>query len=166
MWVVMCFEQVSGTWKVQSCGDGVCDLPFEFPAYGDLGCQADCGSELDLHPIVVVLQGDFSHSPLGSSQGTNLMSSVSWNLCRVDQDRTDAGLPDMCYYPEDESLPSVVVAQTFKFQLPAGEWYLRIVGDYYRLLKGRVLDARNDTKLSDLNLSPEWLSCEVRSCCI
>ena len=26
------------------CGDGVCHSPFEYPAFGSLGCPLDCGS--------------------------------------------------------------------------------------------------------------------------
>ena len=33
-----------------TCGDGVCDAPAEFPAYGRFGCAADCGSLLDSAP--------------------------------------------------------------------------------------------------------------------
>lgn len=35
--------QVSEVWKEQVCGDGVCDSPLEFKAFGELGCKTDCG---------------------------------------------------------------------------------------------------------------------------
>ena len=52
--------QVSSIWTGHRCGDGTCDYPYEFKAYGELGCQQDCGAETDLHPILVVLQGFFN----------------------------------------------------------------------------------------------------------
>ena len=30
-------------WTEAACGDGVCESPFEFPAFHRFGCQADCG---------------------------------------------------------------------------------------------------------------------------
>ena len=34
---------VRGAWNDPVCGDGVCEMPYEHPAYGRFGCQADCG---------------------------------------------------------------------------------------------------------------------------
>ena len=154
--------QVSSIWTMQRCGDGKCDLPYEFKGYGTLGCQSDCGLELDLHPVVVVLQADFRWSTLGSDQARNLASSVRWNLCKADSERKDAGLDDLCWYPEDQALPDTnYLAETTRFYIPRGEWYIRVEGDYYHLMRGRVMDAHNNTKLNELTVYPAWISCEV-----
>jgi len=66
------------------CGDGECAAPFEFPAYGRLGCRADCGVAPRLATVMLNVRADFrddSNSPLA------LASAASWNMCR-------SGLPD------------------------------------------------------------------------
>jgi hypothetical protein len=42
-------------WTDPVCGDGVCERPFEFPAYGPFGCFFDCGREEATVLIVVTI---------------------------------------------------------------------------------------------------------------
>ena len=55
-------------WPETRCGDGVCDAPWEFAAFGpSLGCRMDCGevAREALRAVTVTLQADFTRSPLG-----------------------------------------------------------------------------------------------------
>jgi hypothetical protein len=54
------------------------------------------------------------------------------------------------------------VAETIKFRLPQGEWYLHVEGDLYNLLSGRVFDSTDNSHLRLLGMTPEWETCEVR----
>ena len=36
-------QAVIPVWRPVVCGDGTCDHPYEFPAYGPFGCVVDCG---------------------------------------------------------------------------------------------------------------------------
>lgn len=150
-------------WTFQTCGDGVCDVPFEYPAFSRLGCQIDCGLAPELFDTLVVLTGDFAKTELGAGGAVDLQSSVSWNLCWSQEARREAGLEDECWFAEPQTLPSTLVAETHKFALPPGQWYVELQGDYYRVVQGRVFDARNTSLgLRELGVSPAWDSCEVR----
>ena len=35
--------QVNMYWRAATCGDGLCEAPFEFASYGRFGCSVDCG---------------------------------------------------------------------------------------------------------------------------
>ena len=158
--------QVAHIWTYNTCGDGVCDRPFEYPSFGPLpgDCQADCGSHTvvvgPLYKALLVLQGNFQESPLGAGSGVNLASTVEWNLCRREEVRVEAGLTDECWYRTGQKV-ELQVAQTFHYNLPAGEWYVDIVGDYYHILQGRLYDANNATRIRELSVSPAWDTCEV-----
>ncbi|CAI5476233.1 unnamed protein product [Closterium sp. Yama58-4] len=67
---------VQNLWADPPCGDGTCDRPFQFPAFGRFGCQADCGTFPNLTSIVI----SFS-SQLDATQ--DAADEPSWNLCMV-----------------------------------------------------------------------------------
>jgi len=52
---------VQDVWSVRRCGDGVCDAPWEFAAFGPHGCRADCGAvpAAALRTVTVTLQVRF-----------------------------------------------------------------------------------------------------------
>jgi hypothetical protein len=91
----------------------------------------------------------------------SLASSVNWNLCLHEGERTSAGLEDECWFASGQTVEKRV-SQTFHFSLPAGEWYVAINGDYYNILRGRLFDANNATSVRELTASPTWDTCEVR----
>ena len=107
-------------WTAQTCGDGFCDAPFEFKAFHTLGCQADCGLEFELHPVVVVLRANFFNSFLGAHAAQSLRSMVRWNLCKAEAQRSEAGLADICWYTQNQELENNVVATAIRFDLPKG----------------------------------------------
>lgn len=53
-------QVVGSTWSERQCGDGSCDSPEEFPAWGRFGCKADCGVEESLAEVVVRVTYDFT----------------------------------------------------------------------------------------------------------
>ena len=58
------------------CGDGSCDYPLEFPAFGRFGCEADCGKFPNTTDIVISFSTSF-HSKEQAMES-------SWNLCITD----------------------------------------------------------------------------------
>ena len=83
------------------CGDGLCHSPFEHPAFGALGCAADCGSA-DTSPIILrvaSLFGARSGDPFADA------GAVSFNLCWTDSPLAAAqlGYPDVCWWAEDQA---------------------------------------------------------------
>jgi len=66
---------VQTVWKDPYCGDGRCDDPLEFPAFGNLGCAVDCGTFANVTTIRVVMSTNF-HSEADRA-------ASSWNLCLV-----------------------------------------------------------------------------------
>ena len=55
-WLV---ETAFPVWVDEVCGDGTCNEPFEFPAYGRFGCRADCGSNANLTTMLLQVRADF-----------------------------------------------------------------------------------------------------------
>lgn len=83
------------SWTDPVCGDGSCEGPWEFPAWGPFGCRADCGSNPNTTKVLVTLSADFSgHPALGAA---TLRDQVSWNLCLNDSTREERGLPALCW---------------------------------------------------------------------
>lgn len=55
-------------WKDPVCGDGLCEVPFEYPSYGRFGCRADCGrltEKFNLTKLQLDIYYNFDH-PVGS----------------------------------------------------------------------------------------------------
>ncbi|KAK3275949.1 hypothetical protein CYMTET_15953 [Cymbomonas tetramitiformis] len=150
-------------WQPLSCGDGRCDSPFErkqFPAPGFSSlCQVDCGLELQLYTITVLLAMDFTKSPFGASAAEQMRASASWNLCLLDTGRADAGLTDECWHSSGQRFKMVEGDIVKEYNVIAGKWYIEIQGDYYSLVKGKVLDPSNVTDPVELAMTPIWRSC-------
>ncbi|KAK3287540.1 hypothetical protein CYMTET_4962 [Cymbomonas tetramitiformis] len=49
-------QKVQTIWKPVLCGDNICTEPFEFPSYGRLGCEADCGYETNLLSRTIIIK--------------------------------------------------------------------------------------------------------------
>jgi hypothetical protein len=50
--------QAAMYWRDPTCGNGVCEAPFEFPSYARFGCAADCSflvDAADVHPTQVLV---------------------------------------------------------------------------------------------------------------
>jgi hypothetical protein len=48
--------QAAMYWRDPTCGNGICEAPFEFPSYARFGCAADCGffaKAAHVHPTQV-----------------------------------------------------------------------------------------------------------------
>ncbi|KAK3284775.1 hypothetical protein CYMTET_7591 [Cymbomonas tetramitiformis] len=154
---------VRAIWDGQVCGDGYCDAPLEFPAFGPLGCKVDCGSQQPLIPIMAVLQANFSSR--GSSQDVlQLWTSVRWNLCTARTGVSAARLPALCWYSEDQALPRYGsdpwMSTSAHFDLRPGRWFLRIHGDYTQTVRGALYDISNSTSPQSLSTYPPWEACQ------
>ncbi|CAI5468334.1 unnamed protein product [Closterium sp. Yama58-4] len=96
-------------WKDPPCGNGICERPLEFEAFGRFGCSADCGDLTEVTSVTVHLTTDF-HSALDAA-------ASSWNLCR------DAPTP-LCWYPEDQQFTELASDTQVTLSLPDGSWSL------------------------------------------
>ena len=43
-------------WRDSVCGNGVCEGPYEFPAFMQFGCEVGCGRDPAVLDVVLVLQ--------------------------------------------------------------------------------------------------------------
>ncbi|KAK3261770.1 hypothetical protein CYMTET_29339, partial [Cymbomonas tetramitiformis] len=86
--------KVQKVWTPTVCGDGLCTFPFEFPSYGRLGCEVDCGYEINLVSRTVVIQAAFPKEL--AQYATTLLVSVAWNFCLKDEKRISAGMDALC----------------------------------------------------------------------
>ncbi len=86
---------VAPIWTDPICGDGKCEMPWEFPAWGRFGCVSDCGRAQTLQAVVLAVHGDFLRHPTLSA--AVLMTNTRWNLCLRDAERQVQGEPDLCW---------------------------------------------------------------------
>lgn len=86
---------VRPAWTDPACGDGRCEAPWEFPAWGPFGCCPDCGQHPNTSRLLVSVSGDFvGHASLSPQA---LMGAVAWNLCLDDDARRRRGEADLCW---------------------------------------------------------------------
>jgi len=138
-------EGLVGTiWSDPVCGDGACELPFEYPSYGGFGCKSDCGrmpQKFAVTPIQIDLYFDFSH-PLGSLPASDLMLQASWNLCPLDTD-----FSPNCYYESDQAFGRLTGEKHVLLDdIPDGEYSLKIKSDLFNKVYGAV---RNLTAVAE-----------------
>lgn len=89
-------QVVASIWQPHVCGDGVCESPLEFPAFGGrFGCLTDCGLEERLTDVFVQVDHDFSGKGLASPKAAAQL--VSWNVCLRDEERAALGYSDLCW---------------------------------------------------------------------
>uniref|UniRef100_A0A7S0R4F4 Uncharacterized protein n=1 Tax=Pyramimonas obovata TaxID=1411642 RepID=A0A7S0R4F4_9CHLO len=145
-------------WTDPVCGNGVCEPPYEFPAYETLGCQVDCGQERDLQEVIVVVTTDFTQIQTKLDMAT-VMARATWNVCKDTPLRRDAGLDDICIYENDQRFELPISTFQQSYELKRDNWYVRVSGDYFGLVGGRVLTVV-DGLVEDLDVYPTWETCE------
>ena len=152
---------VDPIWTEAPCGDGVCSAPYEFPAFGRFGCKADCGSATNLISLVIHVQSRFGNSPAVSA--LELMSQASWNLCLQDPGRYANDLPDLCWYEKDQKFLEVDTNTLIRFDVIAGNWYVRLKGDHLGLVAGKIYRLEENGDLVLTPTVPLWLTCTKTS---
>ena len=144
-------------WVNEVCGDGVCNAPVEYAAYGRFGCRPDCGVESKLTTMLLQVRADFRddlYSPLA------LMSAASWNLCRRDEEASKAGYPDVCWWEEDRTFTSIKENHLETVNIPSDTlWFIRIEGDYMGRVVGSIFVSEGAT-LPWVGTVPEWKACD------
>ena len=146
-------------WQDPTCGDGKCEWPWEFPAFGRFGCRADCGEEKNTTRIMVQIKANFAGQISPSPR--ILMSNARWNLCLDDPERHKRGQEELCWFvpnasrcswrqrqewfrfAEDQRFTEVVVLRLETMHVIVGEWTVRVKGDYARKVSGQVFDISN-----------------------
>jgi len=94
-------------WQDSTCGDGSCVAPFEYISWGHPdnlhGCQADCGSILELTNVTVYLDyrsvtqnGLLAEKLSQEGAGYAAAQAVSWNVCTSRPNK----LVEECWYAE------------------------------------------------------------------
>ncbi|KAL6750531.1 hypothetical protein V8C86DRAFT_2809369 [Haematococcus lacustris] len=147
-------------WKDPVCGDGSCEYPWEFPAWGRFGCKADCGMNPNVTAIVINVRADFTGHPSISPQV--LMNNAAWNLCLEDEARRQRGEADLCWFESDQAFDSVQTNSINAASVIDGKWYVVVKGDYAGRVSGFVYDITNNTKPEPIATSPAWTSCQLR----
>lgn len=151
-------DTLTATWKDPTCGDGLCEEPFEFPRYSQFGCRADCGdmsSRFQLEKLQVDLKWDFSHAR--GTPSTDLMGLAKWNLCPAESGSEKPPHGADCYYKEDQGFDRVkgdcygsqCPAPLILTDVPAGSWEVRVKGDVFHKITGAVRSNDNVTLDSD-----------------
>ncbi|WIA30648.1 hypothetical protein OEZ86_000722 [Tetradesmus obliquus] len=148
-------------WKDPVCGDSRCEAPWEFPAWGPFGCQADCGLNPNTTKVIVALSADFSGHP--SISPATLRGQVSWNLCLNDTLRARRGMSPLCWFAEDQVFTEVIETQIKAVYLVDGDWYVKLDGDLAGRVTGAVYDAsQGDDTLVSIPVSPTWEACKLK----
>ncbi|KAK3241931.1 hypothetical protein CYMTET_48339 [Cymbomonas tetramitiformis] len=75
-------DLVSDVWQDPSCGDKVCEPPYEFANFGlnDLGCLADCGLNPFTTSVTLKLRAS-AWELLDAESITDFKRRTQWNLC-------------------------------------------------------------------------------------
>ncbi|CAI5516020.1 unnamed protein product, partial [Closterium sp. Naga37s-1] len=100
---------VQSLWTDPACGTGSCDRPFQYPAFGRFGCEADCGIFPNLTSIVIRLS-----SQLDTQQAAD---ESSWNLCMVNP-------VSLCWYETFQPFPLGTADVSVALDIPDGDWVM------------------------------------------
>ncbi|KAK3269640.1 hypothetical protein CYMTET_21930 [Cymbomonas tetramitiformis] len=155
--------QVNLVWKDAMCGNGVCESPQEFPAFGPLGCKVDCGTEQDLHEVILILVADFTAHQSEAIDPFSLMEKASWNLCMRDKNSVAQHSKALCWFSEEKRFRRVREEVSLPFSLSISEdWYVRVSGDDYGFVSGLLMNVTGNG-LAELETTPSWSACEAQS---
>ncbi|CAI5509659.1 unnamed protein product [Closterium sp. Naga37s-1] len=94
-------------WADLTCGDGLCNYPLQYPAFGRFGCEADCGTFPNLTAVAVHLSSQL-HSQQAAEQS-------SWNLCMVNP-------VSLCWYETPQPFPQGEAHVLIPMHIPDGDW--------------------------------------------
>ncbi|KAK3274662.1 hypothetical protein CYMTET_17162 [Cymbomonas tetramitiformis] len=155
--------QVLDVWMEEECGNGICNQPDEFPAWGRFGCKADCGMDLGTLPVMVYLETDFLKLGVPATVAHRLRKRIRWNVCLRDDEQVAAGMDELCWYADDRHVERLQDRLVELLHLPHGEWYVRVANDPQQVLQGKVMDASNETSRPELPFTPAWASCDDSS---
>ncbi|CAI5484977.1 unnamed protein product, partial [Closterium sp. Yama58-4] len=102
---------IENFWQDPPCGDGLCDQPLEFPAFGRFGCEADCGTFPNLTSVSVHFTTSFSSS--------EALAVSSWNLCMQSP-------ISLCWHALPQPFPALHAQFSLALDIPDGHWALLI----------------------------------------
>ncbi|KAK3258323.1 hypothetical protein CYMTET_32627, partial [Cymbomonas tetramitiformis] len=129
--------QVLEVWIDPLCGDGFCQTPYEFPSFGRFGCESDCGTAIDVTPVLIYVQADFLEikDTLPAGWADELRKRVSWNVCMHDTARVSRGLPETCWFSQEQHFEQLRTRALKWLELKHGEWYMRISNDLFEVVQ-------------------------------
>ncbi|GJP56726.1 hypothetical protein CLOM_g15778 [Closterium sp. NIES-68] len=96
-------------WQDPPCGDGLCDQPFEFPAFGRFGCEADCGTFPNLTAVSIHFTTSFTSA--------EALAAASWNLCMQSP-------ISLCWHALPQPFPDQQAQFSLALDIPDGDWAL------------------------------------------
>lgn len=99
-------------WQDASCGNGICERPDEYMAFGRFGCLSDCGANPNVSEIVMTISNDFSSE--------EAMMAASWNLCMT------YPKDDLCWFEEDVTFSKLIYVNVTPASVPDGNWTLTV----------------------------------------
>ncbi|KAK3271856.1 hypothetical protein CYMTET_19824 [Cymbomonas tetramitiformis] len=144
--------KVGNFWVAPSCGDGDCDFPLEFQAWGYHGCKPDC----DARESSTIKINLVAYSYLSNDADVQL-ENISWNICTI----TTYDGNVLCQYSEEQTFDVSSYASA-EVQMPDSDWNLRLsrrrllargqLFQHQRRLQQRPSDSKAESEWS------EWLS--------
>eukprot|EP00854_Cymbomonas_tetramitiformis_P023771 gene23771-28819_t len=106
-------QVIKAIFTPMQCGDSICDIPEEYPAFSFHGCQTDCGVS-NATTFDVVLEPRF----VGDTQ----LDRVSYNLCTEQPD-------SMCWWSEAQKFSmNFGIVRHSALALPDADWKLYVYG--------------------------------------
>eukprot|EP00271_Cylindrocystis_brebissonii_P012760 TRINITY_DN31_c0_g1_i5.p1 TRINITY_DN31_c0_g1~~TRINITY_DN31_c0_g1_i5.p1 ORF type:complete len:1582 (+),score=269.36 TRINITY_DN31_c0_g1_i5:725-5470(+) len=102
-------------WTDASCGNGVCERPNEFEAWGRFGCASDCGHNSNVSQIIVAFNTNFADDAS--------MAASSWNLCMTSPSY-------MCWYSSPVVFNALTGSNSTSFSIPDGNWTLYLAAPF------------------------------------
>ncbi|KAK3279958.1 hypothetical protein CYMTET_12179 [Cymbomonas tetramitiformis] len=122
-----------------------------------------------------LVQADFNLACGGSLPiyaRDNLRKSASWNVCIDNKERDWNASPELCWYETDEVFENNVEKRLLTLRLKQGRWKIRVRGDTYQVVRGRVLGhtitssssstghtISTSSSFTELPTSPTWSTC-------
>ncbi|EFN56533.1 hypothetical protein CHLNCDRAFT_144169 [Chlorella variabilis] len=141
---------VAPHWRDPVCGDGACEAPIEFAAFGRFGCKADCGVEPNTTRLLVKVRSNFGGHPLLAPR--LLMAAARWNVCLMDAARRQRGDPDLCWFERDQVFTEAAATRLETMDVIDGSWYVAVQGDYAGRVQGAVYSMQDPDNPKQLTL--------------
>jgi len=141
-------------WRDPVCGDGTCEPPFEFPAFGRVGCLADCEAQIEVTPLYFSLTAHYPTNTLTTlADQDSFLSRTTWNLCHL---TLIYNKQQYCWWAEPQHFSAVEQVIEETLEVPDGEWELTVnapVGG----VRGKI--SRYDGATNSTILLHEWDFC-------
>lgn len=120
-------------WNDPNCGDISCALPFEFPAFGELGCQSDCGLAPNVTTLNVTLTTTYATNALTTElMQAAFLAQTWWNLCLTTN--TTGSPTQQCLFTYQQNFSSPVGVTSVLIDAPDADYQLVVNAPFGNVL--------------------------------